>query len=95
MPRTVPQPASSFEFTIAGKDTKLRLLGFYDRGTTGRNSIQPGELSGQSGGSAGVGLRMTYGKHLNVRLDFAQVIDPAGSQARGDQMLQASIAVPF
>ncbi len=77
------------------KDTKLRLLGFYDLGTTGRNSIQPGELSGQSGGSVGVGLRMTYGKHLNVRLVFAQVIDPAGNQARGDQMLQASIAVPF
>ena len=77
------------------KDVRLRLLGFYDAGTTGRNSIQPGELSGQSGGSAGIGMRMTVGKHLNVRVDFAQVLDPAGSQARGDQMWQASVAVPF
>ncbi|MEO7726066.1 MAG: hypothetical protein ABIS45_02330 [Burkholderiales bacterium] len=75
--------------------SKMRLLGFYDVGTTGRNSIQPGESSGQSGGSVGFGLRMTYGKHFNVRLDFAQVVDPAGNQARGDQMLQGSIAVPF
>ncbi|MCE9639861.1 MAG: BamA/TamA family outer membrane protein, partial [Betaproteobacteria bacterium] len=77
------------------KNVKMRLLGFYDMGTTGRNSIQPGELSGQSGGSVGFGMRMTYGKHLNVRLDFSQVVDPAGNQANGDQMVQGSIAIPF
>ena len=80
---------------FAWKDTKMRLLGFYDAGSASRNSIQPGELSGMSGGSMGVGMRMTYGKHLNVRVDYAQVIDPAGLQSRGDQMLQASVAVPF
>lgn len=77
------------------KDTKMRLLGFFDSGTTGRNSIQPGESPGQSGSSFGIGMRMTYGKHLNVRLDFAQVLDPAGNQSKGDQMLQGSIAIPF
>lgn len=76
-------------------DVKLRLLAFYDAGITGRNSLQPGESFGQGGGSVGVGTRMTYGKHLNMRLDFAQVIDPAGSQGRGDRMLQASVAIPF
>ena len=64
-------------------------------GSTGRNSIQPGESFGQFGSSIGIGLRMTYGKHFNLRLDFAQVDHPAGNQARGDQMLQASMAVPF
>ena len=77
------------------KDIKMRLLGFYDMGSTGRNNIQPGESSGQSGGSVGIGMRMTYGKHLNVRLDFAQVVEPAGNQAKYDQMLQGSIAIPF
>jgi len=77
------------------KDTKIRLLAFYDAGTTGRNSIQPGESFGQSGGSVGIGLRMTYGKHVNLRLDFAQVVDAAGSQARNDQMLQGTLAMPF
>ena len=57
--------------------------------------IQPGELSGQSGGSVGFGVRMTHGKHLNLRLDFSQVVDPAGNQANGDQMVQGSIAIPF
>jgi hemolysin activation/secretion protein len=77
------------------KDIKMRLLGFYDAGSTGRNSVQPGESFGQSGSSVGVGMRMTYGKHVNVRLDFAQVVDPAGNQAKYDQMLQGSVAIPF
>jgi hemolysin activation/secretion protein len=77
------------------KDVRMRLLGFYDTGNTGRNSAQPGESLGQSGGSVGVGMRMTYGKHINLRLDFAQVVDPAGAQARYDQMLQGTLAIPF
>jgi hemolysin activation/secretion protein len=77
------------------KAIRLRLLGFYDAGTTGRNSIQPGESYGQSGGSVGIGMRMTYGKHVNLRLDFAQVIDPAGTQNRNDQMLQGTLAISF
>ncbi len=86
-----PELGSKFNW----KDTRVRLLAFYDAGTTGRNSIQPSESFGQSGGSVGIGMRMTYGKHVNLRLDFAQVIDPAGAQSRGDQMLQASLAIPF
>ncbi len=77
------------------KDIKMRLLGFYDAGTTGRNSALPAESAGQSGGSVGIGMRMTVGKRLNVRLDFAQVVDPAGNQAKHDQMLQGSVAIPF
>ncbi|MEO8441304.1 MAG: ShlB/FhaC/HecB family hemolysin secretion/activation protein, partial [Betaproteobacteria bacterium] len=77
------------------KEIKMRWLGFYDAGTTSRNSIQPGESFGQSGGSVGIGMRMTYGKHVNLRLDFAQVVDPAGTQAKNDQMLQGTLAIPF
>ncbi len=77
------------------KDIKMRWLAFYDAGTTGRNSVQPGESFGQSGGSVGIGMRMTYGRHVNLRLDFAQVVDPAGTQAKNDQMLQGTLAIPF
>ena len=77
------------------RNMKTRLLAFYDTGTTGRNSLRPGELSGQSGGSAGVGARVTAGKRFSLRLDLAQVVDPAGNRARGDRMLQASAAIPF
>lgn len=75
---------------------KLRLLGFYDVGSTGRNSVQPGDLSkGAGGASLGLGARVGYGKRLSVRLDWANVIDAAGVQAKNDQMLNASMVIQF
>lgn len=74
---------------------QARLLAFYDMGTTGRNSAQFGGGSGQSGASVGIGARVAVGKHFNLRVDFAQVIDAAGNQARNDQMLNAAVAIPF
>ncbi len=86
-----PELAPRFHWAGA----RARLLAFYDAGTTARNGTRPGDGSGQSGGSIGLGLRFAYGKRLRLRLDFARVIDPAGQQARGDQMLHAGIAVGF
>ena len=63
--------------------------------TTSRNSVQPGESFGQSGASVGIGARVAVGKHFNLRVDFAQVIDAAGNQAKNDQMLHAAVAIPF
>ena len=78
------------------KDVKLRLLGFYDMGATGRNSLQPGDLSkGAGGASVGFGARLGYGKHLSLRVDWANVIDSAGNQAKDDQMLNATLAIQF
>ncbi len=76
-------------------DIKVRALAFYDKGTTDRNSIQPGESFGQSGASVGFGLRLAYAKRMSLRLDFAQVMDPAGAQGRNDEMLHASMAFLF
>ena len=77
-------------------DVKMRLLGFYDVGMTGRNSLQPGDLSkGAGGASVGFGARMGYGKHLTMRLDWANVIDSAGNQAKNDQMVNVTVAVQF
>lgn len=78
------------------KDLKLRLLGFYDVGATGRNSLQLGDLSkGAGGASVGLGARLGYGKYLTMRLDWANVIDSAGNQAKNDQMLNATVAIQF
>jgi hemolysin activation/secretion protein len=78
------------------KDVKFRLLGFYDTGITGRNSVKPGDLSiGAGGASVGLGARVGYGKHLTMRLDWANVIDAAGSQAKNDQMVNATVAIQF
>jgi len=77
-------------------DVKMRLLSFYDFGMTGRNSLQPGDLSkGAGGASVGVGARIGYGKHLTMRLDWANVIDSAGNQAKNDQMVNVTLAVQF
>jgi hemolysin activation/secretion protein len=78
-----------------GENMHARLLAFYDVGNTGRNNVLPGELSGQSGGSLGFGLRLTQGKHFNLRLDAAQVVNSAGRQARGDHNMHASAAIQF
>ena len=77
------------------KDVKARLLAFYDTGTTGRNKFQAGDPPGETGSSAGIGLRMAAGKSFNLRVDFAQVINSAGNQAKYDQMLNASMAIIF
>ena len=77
------------------KATRVRLLAFYDVGSSGRNGTLPGELSGQTGSSAGLGLRLAQDRHFNLRLDAAQVLNPAGFQARGDRRLHASAFIPF
>jgi len=77
-------------------DVKLRLLGFYDVGSTGRNMLQPGDVSkGAGGASVGFGARLGYGKRLSVRLDWANVMDAAGVQAKNDQMLNAAMVIQF
>jgi hemolysin activation/secretion protein len=84
-----------FDTPFGWKEAKMRALAFWDQGKTSRNKSQPGDISGQSGGSVGVGLRFAYAKTLSLRLDFAHVIDPAGLQGRNDQMLHAGVAVLF
>ena len=52
-------------------------------------------LKGAGGASVGFGARMGYGKHLTMRLDWANVIDSAGNQAKNDQMVNVTVAVQF
>ena len=60
---------------LLGLDTaRVRFLGFYDMGHTGRNSRLPGELHRVSLDSVGFGMRMSYGTGLTVKADFAQVM---------------------
>jgi hemolysin activation/secretion protein len=80
---------------VGWQDIRMRALAFYDTGTTTRNSVQPGESLGQSGGSVGLGLRIAYSKNMSFRLDAAQVIDAAGTQAKHDQMVHAALVLSF
>lgn len=80
---------------LGRRDVRLRALVFYDMGTTARNSVQPGGLSGQSGSSGGFGVRVAAGRAMTLRVDVAQVIDPAGAHARHSNMINAALAVGF
>lgn len=71
----------------------LRALVFYDFGHTSCN--QPCVTPGASISSIGAGLRFNIGKNFNTGLDFAYVIDPAGTQGRGDEMLHFSLGAVY
>ncbi len=88
-------PDFGSQVKLPGQDVHLRALVFYDMGTVSRNSPQPGEISGQSGASVGIGWRLAVGKHFNLRADWAYVVDAAGQQAKGDEMVHAAIALVF
>jgi len=88
-------PDFSSQIKLPWQDVRLRGLVFYDMGNVTRNDPQPGESSGQTGASVGLGWRLAVGKHFNLRADWAYVVDAAGQQAKGDEMVQAAVLLVF
>lgn len=86
-----PDLASRFGF----KEWRGRLVGFYDWGTTSRNSIRAGETSGESIASAGFGLRLARGKNFSVRIDVAQILNAGGAREKNDQRVNAAFAFVY
>ncbi|HUF79918.1 MAG TPA: ShlB/FhaC/HecB family hemolysin secretion/activation protein [Burkholderiales bacterium] len=74
---------------------RMRLLAFYDWGAVQRNNALPGELHRDSIASVGVGLRMTYGKTVSLRLDLAQPLQETPSRDNNTQRLTGSLAIVF
>jgi hemolysin activation/secretion protein len=72
-----------------------RLLAFVDAGQV--TAVRPanGELARESVSSAGFGLRANYKATLSFRLDYAVVMQPGGSQDRGDRRLHGVVAAYF
>jgi hemolysin activation/secretion protein len=64
-----------------GEDWRARFLVFYDVAQGRDNS--PIRVAENSLGSVGIGLRVTQGKALSLRLDFASVVDGAGARQDG------------
>ncbi len=62
----------------------LRALAFYDFGRVSRVRPLPGELDVESVSSVGLGLRGGIGGGLSLRFDYGVVLQPGGSQNRGD-----------
>ncbi len=71
----------------------LRALMFYDFGRT--LCRQPCGSPSGTPGSIGLGLRFNLGKEINAGLDYAYVIDPAGAQGRGDEMLHFNLGMVY
>ena len=71
---------------------KLRALAFYDWGTTHRNKDAGSE---DSLASFGVGLRLSYGKMMNLRFDLAQILQESPTRDNNTQRLTGSLAIVF
>jgi hemolysin activation/secretion protein len=74
---------------------RARALLFYDMGEVMRNNAQPGEADKTSIASVGAGLRFGLGKPFSVRIDYAYVVDPAGSQTRGHEQIHFSLGAVY
>ena len=80
---------------------RLKLLAFYDFGSLNRNLLQPGEQTGLSVASVGLGLRLNIREKFNLHLDYAQVLHDGGKDAgipdgrRNSNTLHASAIVVF
>lgn len=74
---------------------RTQALVFMDYGYAARNNPQPGEVASETISSTGVGVRMYYGNRASIRLDYSVVMQPGGTQGRGDQRLQGVLAVYF
>ena len=71
---------------------KLRALAFYDWGTTHRNKDAGSE---DSLASVGVGLRLSYGKMMNLRFDLAQILQESPTRDNNTQRLTGALAIVF
>jgi len=73
-------------------------LAFVDAAYVSRNQPAAGEISSQSIGSTGLGLRSAYGRHLNLRADWGYVLKGVSGitgTAKSDQKLHVSAIWAF
>ncbi|MGH8720302.1 MAG: ShlB/FhaC/HecB family hemolysin secretion/activation protein [Burkholderiales bacterium] len=76
-------------------NTRSRVVFFYDVGRVTRNRSLPGENKHTSIGSVGAGLRLSFGRRVNFRLDAARVVDEGGGRDDGDSRKHASLNILF
>ena len=74
---------------------KGRLLAFYDWGVAQRNNALPGEVQQDSIASIGMGLRLTYGKLVSLRLDLAHPLQETANRDNNSLRLTGSLAVVY
>lgn len=78
----------------------VRFLGFMDAGRIDQASALPGEVDDTDVVTVGVGVRWTWGRHLDAAVDFGHVLDAAAPVAitgieRGDSRLHFNLLYRF
>ena len=73
----------------------LRLLGFYDLGRVHRVDPVPGDIAEQGIASAGVGARLSRGRDVAVRTDFARTLDAGGARRKGSIRWSFALVLGF
>ena len=84
----------NFAPLLNAADWQIRALTFYDMGYNRRNDPLPGEIARESISSAGLGIRLGYGD-LNIRFDWARVLQPGGTQGNNDDRIHAAVGYIF
>jgi hemolysin activation/secretion protein len=78
-----------------GNGVSAQALVFHDRGRVSRNDALPGEATGASIASVGVGLRLAMAPSTTARVDLAHVLRGAGVRARGEDSVHFSVGVAY
>lgn len=74
---------------------KLRLLGFFDYGSVRRVDPLPGETTSAFLKSAGIGMRVGYGKSVVLRLDLAQILKETANRDKNRWRGSGAITLIF
>jgi hemolysin activation/secretion protein len=72
---------------------RMRVLAFYDYGSVENNDTEPSDR--QSLASAGVGLRLGYGKAVSLRLDLARILKETTEREKDSYRASAALALIF
>ena len=74
---------------------QCRALAFYDSAYAARNNALAGEQLEASIGSVGLGLRLAIDRYFTLQMDYAQVVDAGGAQAKGDRRLHFQMGLSY
>jgi len=74
---------------------RTRLVGFYDFGYVKRVDPLPGEQESKYLASTGIGMRMSYGKAVSLRLDLSNILKTHGTRQEGDVRLNGALVLVY
>lgn len=74
---------------------QCRLLAFYDAAAVTHNNALPGERTDASLSSAGIGVRLSYGRQLSVQMDVGQVLTDSDTQSKGDRRVHLKMNLAY